>query len=283
MTALGDPATIAKQITGKAVVLGDDRPRLRQPSHWTERRAQVVPATTCSPSETTFRTRTVPFVNYGLIAANVTVFAVVAFLISDGADPKALTDQLALVPGLLVTNLAAAAPDLLTHMFMHGGLALHRRQHAVSSDLRRQRGGRSARALPPLYLLYGPRGAGSGGGEPVLDGSDDRRVGRHLGRARGVRRALPRSPITVDQSDPPLVARGVSSCRSLHGSSSPSSSSSTCGTPFNPQTRPAASLSWRTSAEHRSLVLCCCCSCASTSRSSTTGSSGVCRVDHRGR
>jgi membrane associated rhomboid family serine protease len=68
-------------------------------------------------------TRTVPFVNYGLIAANITVFAVAAFLISDGADPKALTEELALVPGQLVTNPVAAAPGLLTHMFMHGGLA----------------------------------------------------------------------------------------------------------------------------------------------------------------
>jgi membrane associated rhomboid family serine protease len=67
-------------------------------------------------------TRTIPFVNYGLIAINLAVYGVVLWLVAGGGDPEALTNQLALVPGALVTDPVANVPTLFTHMFMHGGL-----------------------------------------------------------------------------------------------------------------------------------------------------------------
>ena len=63
-------------------------------------------------------TRTVPFVNYGLIALNVCIFG----LEVTGADGDALTRSWALVPAVLVAHPLAAAPSLVTHMFLHGGL-----------------------------------------------------------------------------------------------------------------------------------------------------------------
>ncbi len=67
-------------------------------------------------------TRTVPFVNYGLITANVLVYGAVLSLTANGADPDALTQQLALVPSELVRDPIGNAPMLLTHLFMHGSL-----------------------------------------------------------------------------------------------------------------------------------------------------------------
>lgn len=68
-------------------------------------------------------TRTVPFVNYALIAANVAVFGMMALAVGNGADAEQLTRQFALVPGELVSDPVSNAFTLLTHMFMHAGLA----------------------------------------------------------------------------------------------------------------------------------------------------------------
>jgi membrane associated rhomboid family serine protease len=68
-------------------------------------------------------TRTVPFVNYGLIAANIAVYGITTWMVASGASPRALTEELALVPGALVADPLSNAPTLITHMFMHGGLA----------------------------------------------------------------------------------------------------------------------------------------------------------------
>ncbi len=67
-------------------------------------------------------TRTVPFVNYGLIALNVCVFGLEVMSAGGGGDTGAVTRG-ALVPAELVAHPLAAAPSLLTHMFLHGGLA----------------------------------------------------------------------------------------------------------------------------------------------------------------
>jgi len=63
-------------------------------------------------------TRTVPFVNYALIAANVAAFCGELWLASNGIAPE----QFALVPANLVADPVGAAPTLLTHMFLHSGL-----------------------------------------------------------------------------------------------------------------------------------------------------------------
>jgi membrane associated rhomboid family serine protease len=68
-------------------------------------------------------TRSVPIVNYSLIAINVVVFGLEWAVTAAGADAEALSQKWALVPGELVAHPWAAAPSLLTHMFLHGGLS----------------------------------------------------------------------------------------------------------------------------------------------------------------
>jgi membrane associated rhomboid family serine protease len=60
-------------------------------------------------------TRTFPFVNYAIIAANVAVF----FLQLQGV----VTDDFAFVPARLFTDPAAGATTVITAMFMHASLA----------------------------------------------------------------------------------------------------------------------------------------------------------------
>ncbi|HSY24544.1 MAG TPA: rhomboid family intramembrane serine protease [Polyangiaceae bacterium] len=64
-------------------------------------------------------TRTPAIVNYAIIAANLVVFVLEASL-AGGADS---VERWALVPARLVADPAAAAPTLLTHMFLHGGFS----------------------------------------------------------------------------------------------------------------------------------------------------------------
>lgn len=64
-------------------------------------------------------TRLVPFVNYALIATNVGVFGLELWLSANGMAPE----RWALVPARLVADPITNAPTLLTHMFMHGGIA----------------------------------------------------------------------------------------------------------------------------------------------------------------
>lgn len=63
-------------------------------------------------------TRTFPFVNYALIALNVGTYAVVA----TSASPEAI-EPWTLEPARLLADPLANVPTLLTHMFMHAGLA----------------------------------------------------------------------------------------------------------------------------------------------------------------
>ena len=85
---------------------------------------------------------------------------------------------------------------LITAMFMHGGLRAHLRKHALPLDLRRQPGGRARpRAVPRLLPRdRNPRGPGArrGHGRPRRQPPDPepRRLGRDLGRARRLHRAL---------------------------------------------------------------------------------------------
>jgi membrane associated rhomboid family serine protease len=63
-------------------------------------------------------TRTVPVVNYALIAANVMAYGGELWLASNGISPEAF----ALVPADLVADPAGSAFTLLTHMFLHSGI-----------------------------------------------------------------------------------------------------------------------------------------------------------------
>ncbi len=66
-------------------------------------------------------TRSVPFVNYLLIAANILAFI---FQWLAGADQEALVYQFALIPAQVTAGLDLGdISDIFTSMFMHGGLA----------------------------------------------------------------------------------------------------------------------------------------------------------------
>ncbi len=67
-------------------------------------------------------TRSFPVVNYALMAVNVVVFGVEAWLAAGSSGPTSL-DEWALVPARLVAHPMASAPTLLTHMFLHGSLS----------------------------------------------------------------------------------------------------------------------------------------------------------------
>jgi membrane associated rhomboid family serine protease len=64
-------------------------------------------------------TRTPAIVNYAIIVANLVVFALEGSLA--GGDES--VERWALVPARLLANPAAAAPTLVTHMFLHGGFS----------------------------------------------------------------------------------------------------------------------------------------------------------------
>lgn len=68
-------------------------------------------------------TRSVPIVNYSLIAFNVAAFGLEAWVTAAGNDVQALANQWTLVPNQLIAHPWASAPSLLTHMFLHGSLA----------------------------------------------------------------------------------------------------------------------------------------------------------------
>jgi membrane associated rhomboid family serine protease len=66
-------------------------------------------------------TRTVPFVNYLLIAANIGVFILMLFA---GSDQEALVYQFAMIPANITRGLDLGdIRDVFTSMFMHAGLA----------------------------------------------------------------------------------------------------------------------------------------------------------------
>ena len=67
-------------------------------------------------------TRSVPGVNYALIAINVVAFVFEAASLGSGTTP-AQTIPGALVPAALVAHPLSQAATLLSHMFLHGGLA----------------------------------------------------------------------------------------------------------------------------------------------------------------
>jgi membrane associated rhomboid family serine protease len=68
-------------------------------------------------------TRTVPFINYALIAANVGVFLWEEAQFASGVDPEKLTQAFGLVPAAFFQDPVAAVGSVFTSMFMHGGLA----------------------------------------------------------------------------------------------------------------------------------------------------------------
>ncbi len=68
-------------------------------------------------------TRTVPFVNYGLIAANIAAYFWELAQFEKGVDPEALTRAFGVIPAHLLADPVQAFPTIFTSMFMHGGLA----------------------------------------------------------------------------------------------------------------------------------------------------------------
>jgi membrane associated rhomboid family serine protease len=68
-------------------------------------------------------TRTFPFVNYALIAANVAVFILQVNAMATGTNAIAIEQRWALVPARLLEDPAGAIPTVLTSMFMHGSLS----------------------------------------------------------------------------------------------------------------------------------------------------------------
>lgn len=67
-------------------------------------------------------TRTVPFINYALIMANVAVFVWEEMQFASGVDPERLTRAFGLVPARLVTDPVVGVESIFTSMFMHAGL-----------------------------------------------------------------------------------------------------------------------------------------------------------------
>jgi membrane associated rhomboid family serine protease len=67
-------------------------------------------------------TRTVPVVNYALIAANVAVFILEWSSHGSGASLEAFDHTWGLVPARFFTDPVGAAPTILTSMFMHGSM-----------------------------------------------------------------------------------------------------------------------------------------------------------------
>lgn len=67
-------------------------------------------------------TRSVPFVNYALIALNVAALGLEAMFAAGHAGSESAGIPGVLVPGALVAHPLANAYTLLTHMFLHGGI-----------------------------------------------------------------------------------------------------------------------------------------------------------------
>jgi membrane associated rhomboid family serine protease len=68
-------------------------------------------------------TRTFPFVNYLLIAANIAAFVLEATASVDGLRLETLTATWGLVPARLFADPVLGVETIFTSMFMHGGLA----------------------------------------------------------------------------------------------------------------------------------------------------------------
>jgi membrane associated rhomboid family serine protease len=64
-------------------------------------------------------TRTFPFINYLLIAANIAVFAYERIQISSGVSPERLLETLGLVPRELLVDPVTGIETVFTSMFMH--------------------------------------------------------------------------------------------------------------------------------------------------------------------
>ena len=68
-------------------------------------------------------TRSVPVVNYALIALNVVVFGFELLAASSGSALEAVTARFALVPATFLAHPLASLPMLFGHMFMHASVA----------------------------------------------------------------------------------------------------------------------------------------------------------------
>ncbi|MDP9002849.1 MAG: rhomboid family intramembrane serine protease [Myxococcota bacterium] len=68
-------------------------------------------------------TRTIPFVNYALVAANVVVFALELDAMAAGAPGEGFEREWGLVPLRLLQDPSAGIPTIFTSMFMHASLS----------------------------------------------------------------------------------------------------------------------------------------------------------------
>ncbi len=69
-------------------------------------------------------TRTVPFVNYALILANVAVFVLERMTIADGIEPSTLLSSWGLVPARLLVDPVTGIETVFSSMFMHDPTSL---------------------------------------------------------------------------------------------------------------------------------------------------------------
>ena len=65
-------------------------------------------------------TRTFPFINYALIAANVAVFVFQVDVLTNGVSQEAFARQWYLIPARLFDDPLGGIPTIFTSMFMHG-------------------------------------------------------------------------------------------------------------------------------------------------------------------
>jgi membrane associated rhomboid family serine protease len=102
-------------------------PRGSQNGAATPRHPCQIPPVALLPPLTPLRdrlpTRTFPFVNYAIIAANVAVYILERYTIASGVSEDRLVHAWGLVPRHLLVDPALGAETLFTSMFMHASLA----------------------------------------------------------------------------------------------------------------------------------------------------------------
>jgi membrane associated rhomboid family serine protease len=100
------------------------KPRSKTPPQRHARHASLIRARVgrVLPLRDRLPTRSFPFVNYALIAANVAVFVFQLDALQSGVSEVAFAQQWYLIPARLFADPVGAVPTIFTSMFMHGSL-----------------------------------------------------------------------------------------------------------------------------------------------------------------